>query len=159
MKKVGIALLIILLSLPCLTDTKTDKLHFKTLGYSIEPLEDQTNSTTYQSLMMFLPITNSFAPNVNVQIQPYDGTMKEYCELSFSQFKNYGFTLVSDTLITENTSVFEYTGTMQENEFHWYGKAVSKGSKVYLVTATALNSQWPDVSAKLISCVDSFELD
>jgi len=41
-----------------------------------------------QALMMFLPVTDGFAANVNVQIQPYAGTIEDYTALSLQQFKS-----------------------------------------------------------------------
>ena len=145
------------LPIPAL-NAKDARLHFKENGFSIVPLEGKTDTAIYQSLMMFLPPSEGFAPNVNVQVQPYEGSMKEYVNLSKHQFKTAKLTVLNET-ITEKSVVFEYSGLFQDRELHWYAKAELKEGKIYLVTATAIESQWKTVATKLKTCVNSFKLD
>ena len=51
---------------PKVEQQASDKLTFKAEGYSIAPLAEGQNGTN-----MFLPATDGFAPNVNIQIQAY----------------------------------------------------------------------------------------
>ena len=135
------------------------RLQFCEAGFSIAPLEAKPGDTPYQALMMFLPAKADFAANVNVQIQPFTGTIKDYAEISREQFKTMHWTLVRETPVGTNALIFEYTGSMQGAKLHWYAKAEYVGDKVYLVTATAPDAQWKEVSAKLIACVDSFKVE
>lgn len=131
------------------------RLHFQANGFSIAPLEGTTDAALYQAVTMFLPASEAFAPNVNVQIQPYNGSIKEYADLSRQQFKSSKLSVVSEK--TSQTSVvWEYSGTLQGRSLHLYAKAELGKGKVYLVTATATESQWKTVAAKLKACVDSF---
>ena len=142
----------------CIAAEPESRLQFKTHGFSISPLEGVSGNTPHQAFIMFLPATEAFSPNVNVQIQPYDGTLKEYAALSQQQFKTIGFTVLSEKT-TKTAVVWEYKGTLQERKLHWYAKAQRARGKVYLVTATATDSQWKAVSAKLKACVDSFKIE
>jgi hypothetical protein len=134
----------------------TNQLRFPIAGFSIAPLEDPPGGSIQQPLMMFLPITNNFAANVNVQIQPYPGTMDEYMALTEEQFKRADFNLLRKNPLGKTTVVFEYTGDMQGRALHWYAKAEKSGDKVYLVTATSSEDEWSKLATRLKACVDSF---
>ncbi len=134
------------------------RLHFRANGFSIAPLEGTSETTTYQAVIMFLPETEGFAPNVNVQIQPYNGTINDYATLSRQQFRANGFTIISED-VSDKTIVWECSGTPMGLRMRWYIRAVLYENKVYLATATATASQWQTVSAKLKSCVDSLKID
>jgi hypothetical protein len=107
---------------------------------------------------MLLPASDGFAPNVNVQIQALNGTFKEYTATSASQFKSLNLTVVSEK-ITPTSATWEYSGTLQGRQLHFYSKAELGQGKVYLVTATAAESGWGAAAAKLKACVDSFQLE
>jgi len=92
------------------------------------------------------------------QIQPYDGTIKDFASLSQQQFKAGGFTVLSEN-VTKTTVLWEYSGMLQGHKLHWYATALQKKNRVYLVTATATESQWKTVSAQLKACVDSFKIE
>ncbi|MEW4488992.1 hypothetical protein AB1L42_12975 [Thalassoglobus sp. JC818] len=134
------------------------RMTFPVNGYSMTPLEAPVGETPYQSLIMFLAASEGFAPNVNVQIQPYPGTMQEYSDLSKGQFEQLNFQVLKEN-VNENMALWEYTGTTQSKTLHWYTAAHKRDNKVYLVTATALESQWERAGEKLKKCVDSFRLD
>ncbi|MGE4158762.1 MAG: hypothetical protein AB7F75_06670 [Planctomycetota bacterium] len=134
----------------------TEKLTFNDYGFAISPLEEaKAGQGTY--LMMFLPATDGFAPNVNVIAQSYAEGMPAYIALSKGQFKEFGFELHSEKNVGENEVSFEYSGTSQGRKLHWYSKAVQKGrDTIYLITATSTEEQWPKVKSKLMQCVESF---
>ncbi len=147
---------------PCLIAPASDssaRLRFKTAGFSIQPLAAPPGARTYQVLAMFLPPTGGFLPNVNVQIQPYSGTIGQYAALSKTQFTAAKFTLIKETKIGKTAVALEYSGTLQGRRLHWYARAVATGTHVYLVTATSTEAQWPQVSGRLKACVDSFQLE
>lgn len=131
----------------------SNKLTFKSEGYSIAPLAEGQKGT-----MMFLPATDGFAPNVNIQVQGYENGIDAYAALSRQQFKDAGLKVLSERKVSNTTVVFEYSGQLGGRTLHWYARAVQKGASVYLVTATATDSQWANVALKLKACVDSFEL-
>ena len=69
-----------------LAGDKAETLTFKQAGFSIAPLDEPQKGPS-QTLIMFLPASDGFAPNVNVQIQPYSGSIDAYADLSKTQFK------------------------------------------------------------------------
>jgi hypothetical protein len=137
----------------------TNQMHFPKAGFSIAPLEEPPGQSPQQVLMMFLPVTKSFAPNVNVQIQPYTGTIDEYVALSLDQFKGMGLKLSYQKAVGKSAVALEYTGEMKGKPLHWYARAEKSGANVYLVTATASEEQWGNVATQLKTCVDSFRCD
>jgi hypothetical protein len=128
-------------------------------GFQIDAL-DATPSTSAPTtvLEMFLPATESFAPNINVQIQPYSGTIKDYVTLSKSQFEQMKWKIVSEQQTGDSEWDVEYTGSYQGNDLHFYARAMSTNGKIYIATATAKESQWPTISDALRKHVDSFKI-
>ena len=78
-----------------------DPLLLPQYGFQIDPLDAPAGATTTQAVMFFLPPSHDFAPNVNVQIQPYSGDIKSYATLSKKQFDQFGFKVI--TKITQQT--------------------------------------------------------
>jgi hypothetical protein len=130
----------------------SDQVALPGAGYSIAPLEGA------QALSMVLPASGGFAANVNVQIQPYPGTLDGYISLSQGQFRQAGLTVLNQRKEGSSEWIVEYTGEMAGRSLHWYSRAKMKNGKVYLATATATKEQWPPLSAKLRSCVDSLKV-
>jgi predicted phage tail protein len=128
-------------------------------GFQIDALDaapDASRPTTV--IQTFLPATEGFAPNINVQIQPYTGTIKDYAALSKSQFEQMKWKVIADQQPNDNEWNAEYTGTLQGHDLHFYARAVSTDGKVYLITATASESQWATVGDTLRKHVESFKI-
>ena len=159
MSKALVALLVCSFGLAPADRRLPDRLHFKSAGFSIRALESRPGNVPYQALVMFLPPSEGFPPNVNVQIQPWTRTLDEYVALSKRQYKAAKFTLLKETSVGETAVVLECSGTMQGRQLHWYARAISTGKKMYLVTATATESQWQTVSGQLKACVDSLKIE
>ena len=134
----------------------TNRLLFPLTGFSIKPLETTVGKVPQQALFMALPASEGFAANVNVQIQPYTGTLDEYMALSEEQFKAAGYKVVQRRKQGQSAVVFEYTGDMQGRALHWFARAEHATGRVYLVTATALETQWKREAVGLKDCVESF---
>ena len=127
-------------------------------GFQIDALDappDASNPTTV--IETFLPPTEGFAPNINVQILPYTGTIKDYAALAKSQLEQMKWKVISEQESSDNEWNVEYTGTFQGSDLHFYGRAVSTTGKVYLITATAKESQWAKLSDTLREHVESFK--
>lgn len=150
--------LLSLLVLPFLGANAQSRLDFPDNGFSITALEEASDDVGSQVVAMYLPPTDGFSPNVNVQIQPYDGDLNAYIALSRQQFDEYGIDVVDERRRGEEVT-WEYTGNLQDRDLQWYARAIHTEGKVYVVTATALASQWTSASAKLKSCVDSFKME
>ncbi|NLW09819.1 MAG: hypothetical protein GX036_08180 [Firmicutes bacterium] len=128
-------------------------------GFTINALEGEVGAVPYQVLVMFLPPTaDGFTPNVNVQIQPFAGTMADYTALSKQQIENAGWKLLNQATPGKDVVILEFAGEAQGFGFHWYAKAVKDGDRVYLVTATASESYWAELAEQLKTTVDSFKL-
>ena len=153
-KKIIFAILTLLVA----TKINAGTLVFEQSGYSIKSLDSPPPLAGSQPLQMLLPAVNNFSANVNVQIQPYNGTLSQYKDISDSQFKQYGFKPVLSK-INSNSITFEYTGLMSGKNLHWYSKAYKQGNFIYLVTATEQESNWLKTKNQLISVVDSFKLN
>lgn len=138
--------------------TASSRLSFPEAGFSIEPFEAPVPETVHTPLMMFLPSAGGFAANVNVQIQPFDGDLQGYLDVSAQQFENAGIELLASELESPGVAVLEYTGPLQGNDLHWYARAYQRPGRIYLVTASLLASQWEELGDRARRCVDSFEL-
>jgi hypothetical protein len=134
----------------------TNRLRFLSAGFTIAPLESPAAESTRQVLMMFLPVTDGFAANVNVQIQPYAGTIEDYTALTVQEFKDAGPKVLQQKAPGKGVAIFEYMGEFQGRPLHWYARAEKSAGRVYLVTATATPVQWNKEAVRLKSCVDSF---
>ena len=153
----GVATLFSLATFPQL---KAATIDLPLYGFQIDALDvapDPDRTTT--ALLLCLPVTDRFAPNINVQIQPYTETIKDYAEVSKGQFEQLKWKVVSEKLIGDNEWSAEYTGQQQGNDLHFYSRAISKNGKVYLATGTAKESQWATVGDTLRQHVDSLKAD
>lgn len=153
----AIATLALLLT-PCLQHAEANAVEFPLYGFEIDPLDSTPGAEGSAVLVMSLPGVRGFASNVNVNIQPYKGTMKEYVALSKRQFEQAKCKVITDEQKEDGEWRIEYTATMGGNNLHFYSRALLKGERVYLVTATAEESQWAGVQAKLRKNVDSLKL-
>jgi hypothetical protein len=150
--------LLILLVLPCLgAESPEQRLRFETNGFSIAPLEGGSDSPGVV-LQMHLRSDGGLAPNVNVVIQPYQGPLKPYVNLSKRQFKKAKWAVLHEE-ITETSATWEYAGIWQRRDVHFYARALLGDGKVYLITGSAPASQWKSVGPKIAACVDSFKID
>jgi hypothetical protein len=135
--KLTIFLSLVTLALALPAAEGTNSLYFPASGFSIAPLGASSGEKTVQILMMFLPATNNFAGNVNVQIQPYGATLEEYVRLTLDQCKDAGLKVIAQNKAGKSAVVFEYSGAPQGRALHWYARAEKTPGHVYLVTATA----------------------
>ena len=153
---------ITLLTLACISTAGAafaSPLDFPKYGFKIDALDTPPGPTPAQAIMMFLPAKDGFAPNVNVVIQPYPGTMKEYIALTKGQFVQMKWKIISEKSLSETEWICEYSGDMQQAPLHWYARAALKAGKVYLTTGTAKGADWESSGPALKKCVDSFMLE
>ena len=128
-------------------------------GFQIDALDAAPAASSPTTVIQtFLPATDGFAPNINVQIQPYTGTIKDYATTSKSQFEQMKWKVVSDQQPNDNEWKVQYTGSFHGSDLHFYARAVSANGKVYLITATAKESQWATVGNTLLNHLESFKL-
>ena len=127
-------------------------------GFTIEALDSLPSSTvSTAALMTMLPVSDGFAPNVNVNIQPYSESIASYVVMSKDEIKKMDAVIIREKKNGQTEWICEYTGLMQGNDLHFYQRAILSRGKVYLVTATSTQSQWSSVSEALRKCVDSLK--
>ncbi len=133
---------------------KPAALSFSEHGFSIEPPVGHDAAQMQQVVSLAIPMSDGFAPNVNVQVQPFTGPMGDFVKLSLDQFKAAGVKLVVEKH-DARSAVLEYTGQLQGRALHWYARAFVGKNGIGLATATSLESQWAATNAALRQSVDS----
>lgn len=134
---------------------RPDRLVFKEAGFAIRPLAENPGEGGTRVLIMAMTPKNGFASNVNVHVQPYADSLEDYIKLSKKQFTQSGLKVIKESKPTKNSVIFEYTGSMQGKDLHYYARVIHAKGRVFLATATALESSWLADSEELRSCVDS----
>ncbi|MGZ3438673.1 MAG: hypothetical protein ACXVDD_04130 [Polyangia bacterium] len=129
-------------------------LSFSEHGFSIDPPVGHDATQTQQVVMLALPTSDGFSPNVNVQVQPFSGTMDEYVKVSLDQFKANGVKIVAEKHDAKS-AMLEFTGPYGGRPLHWYSRAFLGKNGVVLATATAGEPQWPRLAAALRQSIDS----
>ncbi len=149
-----VAVVLMFLALQLTAQDNLSSLTFNSLGFSISPLEGTTKDN-YVVLVLLLPATEAFAPNVNVMLQPYKGTIAEYYKISLMQYDQQGTKILSYKVIDSKILIIE---TVDKDGLQYYARAEILKGKVYLVTATATQNQWKTYGDQLRVCVNSFRL-
>jgi len=127
-------------------------------GFEMEaPTINSLNTETVQYLAMCLPAKDGFAPNVNLQIQPFAGSLQEYNDLSVRQFKDAHLKVLENQTLGSEIDM-EYAGDFRGNSLHWYARAIKQDQKIFLLTATALEKSWAADSGPLLESIRSFKL-
>ncbi|MBN8709493.1 MAG: hypothetical protein J0I10_08940 [Verrucomicrobia bacterium] len=160
MRKVSLAAAgAMLVGAPFLASVNAATIDLPQYGFSIDALDAAPSGVAATTaLMTFLPPSDGFAPNINVNIQPYSGDIASYAAMSKGQFERMHWSMVSEKTVSATEWAVEYTGATQGANLHFYARAISKSGKVYLVTATAKETQWSAVSEVLRKHVDSFQV-
>jgi hypothetical protein len=148
---------IFILSIIILSVSFGEESQFSTQNFTIKAPSGIGNGQGVVT-MIFLPAKNGFAGNVNVMIQEYAGTILEYNDLSQSQFKQMGLSIIEVKLNTDSV-IYEYEGKSGQHELHWYSRAIKRDNRMYLITATSLLADWPGQKEALIQSVDSFKFN
>jgi PsbP len=145
-------------SLAICSQSGAEAIELPLYGFQIDALDAAPNPSNPTTVIQtFLPATEGFAPNIIVQIQPYAGTMKDYAALSRRQFEQMKWKVIADQQPNDNEWKVEYTGSVEGNDLHFCARAVSANGKVYLITATANESQWTTVGDTLRKHLESFK--
>lgn len=148
----------VLLLLALTAATSVSALDFPLSGFQIDALEVPRGDTPSSPLVMCLPPSEGFAPNVNVTIQPFPGTLSDYITVTKEEFAQVKWSVLGDRRESDTAWSVEYIDPDPSNALHFYARALVSGKYVYLVTATARESQWKSVEAQLRKCVDSFKV-
>jgi hypothetical protein len=148
---------VLLAASPVFAEDSGARLSYPNLGFSIKPLEDTYTGSNSIVMSMYLASSEKFAPNVNICVQDYRGSIEDYKKLSDKQFEESNISVLT-SVVKENVFTLEYSGIMSGRDLHFYAVAVKKANQIYLVTAAATVEQWKKYSEKLIDTVRSFQL-
>ena len=156
MRTTAISVILVVLTSGAIAAEPKNSFVSSDLGISIEvPIVKDTKNPNHQIAMFFLPASDNFAANVNIQKQQFAESIEVYDKLTMNQFKQFNMTVLN-RMLKGNELRYEYKGDMQGRTLHWYARAIKTGQHVYLVTATSLDSQWGQQKSLLIKSVDSF---
>src|ERR1700749_3012797 len=123
MKNTTKALIAALFSLAISSRSGAATIELPLYGFQIDALDaapDASSPTT--AIQTFLPSTDGFAPTINVQVQPYTGTIKDYATTSKSQFEQMKWKVVSDQQPNDTEWNVEYTGSFHGSDLHFYAR-------------------------------------
>src|SRR5262245_20916687 len=87
---------LLLVAVQAQADSGKQPLKFAEHGFSIEPPSGHDPAQVHQVVTLTLPASAGFAPNVNVQVQPFKGSMEDYWRISSEQFKSAGIKVVHE---------------------------------------------------------------
>jgi len=139
---------------------ETERLVFPSSGFSISAFDSgPSGDVPHTPLMMLHSPVGGFSANVNVQIQPFAGTMNEYLETTKREFLTYSFEMLHGAVTDAGTIELEYTGDFQGKAMHWLARAEARAGLMYLVTATVPAERWDELEGEARRCVDSFRLE
>ena len=145
-------------SLATLALAPADRIVFTQAGFSIDVLDSAPGNESTLPLMMMMPASDGFTPNVNVVIQQYPEGLDAYRKLTLTQLSALGMELIQEREISATTLLFEYIGNKDDRVLHHYSRAIHRDGRIYLATGTSLAKQWEAVGPALRACVDSLEL-
>ena len=140
-----------------LTAAAADLPHY---GAQLKDLDALIDKEPGKTLFIKADETGRGSANINIQIQPFAGTMKDYADTSKTQFEQIfekEWKILSEKQDGEKQWSCELTGALKGKEFHFYARAVKEGSKVYLITATASQEEWGSLGEKMRRHVDAFK--
>ena len=158
MKTLAISFSALLFAFYSLAGEKKNTFVSETMGISMKvPVSKKSDAPVNQIAMFFLPASDGFAANVNVQKQKYSDSIEAYDKLSQSQFKTLKLSVIK-RIIKSDEVLYEYKGEMRGRKLHWYSRAIKSGDYVFLVTATCLENHWAKQKIELLKSVDSFKI-
>ncbi|MFV0481873.1 MAG: hypothetical protein ACK5LP_07805 [Campylobacteraceae bacterium] len=138
------------------------KLDFSEYGFNMDSFSkaEQTDDN-YQIVQLAKPISeNGFVTNANVIIQKFEGTMKEYFEVSNEGFKFFDDFKTISSKYDDKVALWEYTASFDGQTIHFVSKAflVKEKGLIYLVTAASGEDDWKKDEKDVRRVVDSFKL-
>ena len=155
--KFAVVTLLAICAFSALSAAESDLPHY---GAQLKDLDALIEKEPGKTLFIKADETGKVSANINIQIQPFTGTMKEYMDVSRAQFEQMfekGWKILSEKQDGEKEWSCELTGTAKGKAYHFYARAVRQGSKVYLITATALQEQWGSFGEKMRRYVNAFK--
>lgn len=131
-------------------------------GWRLKDLEPLIKKAPSQAVVIMVGEPVKFHANINIMIQPFPGTMKDYMDLSRGEFQKLfekKWKVLWEKQNGENEWICESTGTKGGEAYQFYSRAVKDEARIFLITATALQTQWGSLGEKMRRQVDSFKTD
>jgi len=129
----------------------------------VPPAFPKAEANASQTVASFLaPPHDGFSSNVGIIVQSVKMTLDEYVDLSKKQFKQMELNAVSENKVKvsgRDAVVWEYEGVQSKRKFKWLAMAVIDGDRVFLLTGTALASDYEQVAKEFKACLDSFKIE
>jgi hypothetical protein len=149
-------LLLNIFFLTCLNSSELIE-SYQNSTFSITPPKAEISQDGVVVTMM-MPPTNGFSSNVYVMVQTFANSINEYDTITQNQIKSMKFRMI-DSKISENEIIYEYKGKSGQLDLHWYARVVIIKDKIYLITATSLDSNWETNKSELMKSVQSFKMN
>ncbi len=143
----------------CPLGAMAEPILFPQYGFQIDAFDVPVGDKPVRVLSTYLPDRNGFSPNVNVVIQPFANALDAFVNLSKKQIDQINGRILAEKKISAREWSVEYVGTMNKVEYHLYARALIKGGKAYVATATARAADWESDASLLRACVDSLTLN
>lgn len=152
----------VILAFFIMTYINAGQLDFTEHGFSVESFSiDAKQSGNYVVVMFAKPSNNNiFSTNINIIAQDFNGSIKEYVQASDKEFNNtLGFRTIHKSSNNEQAT-WEYTILTNGMHMHFLSKVLfnKKNNKFYLITGSALESNWKNDEKNIRKVVDSFKL-
>ena len=131
-------------------------------GWRLKQLEEIIKKSSDSAMQINVGEPVEFQANINVMIQPFPGTMKEYIDLSYRELDKLfekKWKVLSEKQNGEEEWGCEYTGTKDGEVYQFYSRAVKDEARIFLITATALQKQWGRLGETMRRQVNSFKRD
>jgi len=140
-------------------DKAEDYFVSKAYGIKIKvPVDKSSKAQNLETIATFqLPAVDSFSGTVSITRQEYTGPLKNYDDVSLSEFKKDKTKLLKHEL-KENMAVYEYIEKTGDRNIHYYIRVLKSANYIYIAVAVSLESRWEKEKNELVKSIDSFTL-
>lgn len=160
-----VLILIFFCASPASAETKSDSIYInEQYGFSIAPPEFPSigEGDRIIPVKMFGTRVNGSSSNVNVMVYRAKADRKNYLAKRRSDLTSRGMTVNSiknKTVSGRKAAVMDLEGAYKGKVFHWLSLFVFDEDKVYEVTCTALDMNYPLHLDSFQHCIESFKLN
>ena len=132
------------------------------LGFSMAPPSFTVDPAVAVATVaqFYAPPANGFADNLNVQI--HRAPFAAFCKKSDEEFKSGSYTLIASKDLKLGTAAaheYHYRAKASNFDLEFISVAVASGDDTYLLTATALQSDFAKIEPAFRAAIESFKLD
>ena len=161
MKKLLTGLLILTLCTSAFAEDKAAKFTDPIHGFTINAPDLGPSKQVLTPVIFSGPVDSGFSANVSVRIQPGADKIKSYIAANLAQLADMKATVVSQKQLTVSgcdAVLIEFQATINGTAMHFLSLSVLQPDKIYIVTGTALDSNYAKYEEAFKKCIDSFAL-